>query len=57
MQDAGGSVLSEPGTRGEDSTVGRWSPEADVVSYAGAVGPSLKPPPGLTIRVVYEEER
>ena len=25
----------------EESTVGRWSPEADVVCYAGAAGPSL----------------
>ena len=25
----------------EESTAGRWSPEADVVSYAGAAGPSL----------------
>ena len=27
--------------KNEESTVGRWSPEADVVSYAGAAGPSL----------------
>ena len=37
-----GEVFSEAtALREEESTVGRWSPEADVVSYAGAPGPSL----------------
>ena len=31
----------EQTVREEESTVERWSPEADVVSYAGAAGPSL----------------
>ena len=37
-----GEVFSE-GTapQNEESTAQRWSPEADVVSYAGAAGPSL----------------
>ena len=37
-----GEVFSEAtALREEEATVGRWSPEADVVSYAGAAGPSL----------------
>ena len=37
-----GEVFSEGwAPQNEESTVGRWSPEADVVSYAGAAGPSL----------------
>ena len=37
-----GEVFSEGREpQNEESTVGRWSPEADVVSYAGAAGPSL----------------
>ena len=37
-----GEVFSEGrGPQNEESTVGRWSLEADVVSYAGAAGPSL----------------
>ena len=37
-----GEVFSEAtALREEESTVGRWSPEADVVSYAGAPGLSL----------------
>ena len=37
-----GEVFSEGwAPQDEESTVGRWSPEADVVSYAGAAGPSL----------------
>ena len=37
-----GEVFSEAtALREEESTVGRWSPEADVVSYVGAPGPSL----------------
>ncbi len=31
----------EQAPQNEESTVGRWLPEADVVSYAGAAGPSL----------------
>ena len=30
--------------KNEESTAQRWSPEADVVSYAGAAGPSLNSP-------------
>ena len=38
-----GEVFSEGRVpQNEESTVGRWSPEADVVSYAGAAGPSLR---------------
>ena len=37
-----GEVFSEGwAPKNEESTAGRWSPEADVVSYAGAAGPSL----------------
>ncbi len=37
-----GEVFSEGrAPQNEESTVGRWSPEVDVVSYAGAAGPSL----------------
>ena len=37
-----GEVFSEGrAPQNEESTAGRWSPEADVVSYAGAAGPSL----------------
>ena len=37
-----GEVFSEgQAPQNEESTVGRWSPEADVVCYAGAAGPSL----------------
>ena len=37
-----GEVFSEGrAPQNEESTVRRWSPEADVVSYAGAAGPSL----------------
>ena len=37
-----GEVFSEGrAAQNEESTVGRQSPEADVVSYAGAAGPSL----------------
>ena len=37
-----GEVFSEGRpAQNKESTVGRWSPEADVVSYAGAAGPSL----------------
>ena len=37
-----GEVFSEGrAPQNEGSTVGRWSPEAHVVSYAGAAGPSL----------------
>ena len=37
-----GEVSSEgQAPQNEDSTVGRWPPEADAVSYVGAAGPSL----------------
>ena len=37
-----GEVFSEGrAPQDEESTLRRWSPEADVVSYAGAAGPSL----------------
>ena len=37
-----GEVFSEgQAPQNEESTVGRWSPEADVVCYAEAAGPSL----------------
>ena len=37
-----GTVFPEgQAPQNEESPVGRWSPEADVVSYAGAAGPSL----------------
>ena len=39
-----GEVFSEgQAPQNEESTVGRWSPEADGVCYAGAAGPSLNP--------------
>ena len=37
-----GKVSSEGrAPQNEESTVGRWPPETDVVSYVGAAGPSL----------------
>ncbi len=37
-----GEVFSEDtAPQNEESAAERWSPEADVVSYAGAAGPSL----------------